>query len=94
MNRHQSDMSGARLSRRGFLCASGGLVITFSLFGPLEVAAATNAGAGGVAPPPAGKLYAWLAVHPDNTVMVWTAPARHLVLDLNRAKVVVVRPTI
>ncbi|HVW58110.1 MAG TPA: molybdopterin cofactor-binding domain-containing protein [Rhizobiaceae bacterium] len=71
MNRNQSDISGAQLSRRGFLQASGGLVVAFSLFGPADMAAAAPAGST-VASPPAGKLYAWLAVHPDNTATLFT----------------------
>jgi CO/xanthine dehydrogenase Mo-binding subunit len=60
------------LSRRGLLQASGGLVIAFSLFGTEHAAAAASAAQGSVTPPPAGKLYAWLAVHPDNTVTLFT----------------------
>ncbi len=59
------------LSRRGFLHASGGLVIAFSLFGP-KAAFATGPAQPSLAPPPAGKLYAWLAVHPDNTATLFT----------------------
>ncbi|MGA9867608.1 MAG: molybdopterin cofactor-binding domain-containing protein [Acetobacteraceae bacterium] len=77
MSKHQSDIGNlAAVGRRGFLQASGGLVIAFSLFGTREAtaAAATSGGLAGpsVAPPPAGKLYAWLAVHPDNTVTLFT----------------------
>ena len=59
-------------SRRDFLHASGGLVVAFSLFGPIEAAAATEAAPASLTPPPAGKLYAWLAVHPDNTATLFT----------------------
>ena len=59
------------LSRRRFLQASGGLVITFSLFGP-KPALARDAAQTSLTPPPAGKLYAWLAVHPDNTATLFT----------------------
>src|SRR5579875_4092660 len=72
MSRHQMDMGSARLGRRGFLQASGGLVIAFSLVGPKDVMAATGVAAGSVKPPPADRLYAWLAVHPDNTVTLFT----------------------
>ncbi|HEX5326188.1 MAG TPA: molybdopterin cofactor-binding domain-containing protein, partial [Acetobacteraceae bacterium] len=76
MSKHRTDMSDARLGRRGFLQASGGLVIAFSLFGPTDIAAAATGAAPGagrsLASPPAGKLYAWLAVHPDNTVTLFT----------------------
>ncbi|MBX6741322.1 MAG: xanthine dehydrogenase family protein molybdopterin-binding subunit [Acetobacteraceae bacterium] len=65
--------AGSSLSRRGFLQASGGLVIAFSLIDPKGAsAAATGVAQGSVAPPPAGKLYAWLAVHPDNTATLFT----------------------
>jgi len=62
-------------SRRDFLKSSGGLVIGFSLFGAMPAALAGEAagqGAGDVAPPPSDSLYAWLAVHPDNTVTLFT----------------------
>ena len=59
------------LSRRSFLQSSGGLVIAFSLFGPKPVLA-KDAARTSLAPPPAGKLYAWLAVHPDNTATLFT----------------------
>jgi nicotinate dehydrogenase subunit B len=82
MTMHQT--SGARtgepgLSRRGFLGASGGLVVAFAFFGPnaadaAAAAAGLPAGAAGgdLAPPPADKLYAWLAVNPDNTAILFT----------------------
>ena len=74
MSKHQADI--AALGRRGFLQASGGLVIAFSLFGTQQATAATAAPSAGarssMTPPPAGKLYAWLAVHPDNTVTLFT----------------------
>jgi CO/xanthine dehydrogenase Mo-binding subunit len=61
------------LSRRGFLQGSSGLVIAFSLAGPAGALAATpEAAQGSVTPPPADRLYAWLAVHPDNTVTLFT----------------------
>lgn len=59
------------VSRRRFLQASGGLVIGFRLFGP-KPALARDAAQTSLAPPPAGKLYAWLAVHPDNTATLFT----------------------
>ncbi|HJU18998.1 MAG TPA: molybdopterin cofactor-binding domain-containing protein [Stellaceae bacterium] len=80
MSMHQSATTksgGPRFSRRGFLGASGGLVIAFALFGP-EAATAAAPGApagaadGAITPPPAGKLYAWLAVNPDNTATLFT----------------------
>jgi nicotinate dehydrogenase subunit B len=62
------------LSRRGLLKMSSGLVIAFSLFNPADaLAAAPQAGPtpNGM-PPDASKLYAWLAVHPDDTVTLFT----------------------
>ncbi len=59
------------LSRRRFLQGSGGLLITFSLFGP-KPSLATDPTPASMASPPAGKLYAWLAVHPDNTATLFT----------------------
>ncbi|MEO6965700.1 MAG: molybdopterin cofactor-binding domain-containing protein [Acidobacteriaceae bacterium] len=69
------------LNRRDFLRVAGGLVVTFSLFGqeaPVEPASKslealpTDAAQRSLAPPPAGKLYAWLAVHPDNSATLFT----------------------
>src|SRR5579863_5212120 len=71
MSEYQGDISGTLLSRRGFLQTSGGLVIAFNLFG-LTDAVAAGAATGSVQPPPAGRLYAWLAVHPDNTATLFT----------------------
>lgn len=63
----------ARLGRRGFLQTSSGLVIAFSLFGATDPAtAATDPTRGAVTPPPADRLYAWLAVRPDNRVTLFT----------------------
>ena len=65
------------VNRRGFLKSSG-LFIAFSLFGSVEApelaeAASAPQRIGEVhAPPPAGELYAWLAVHPDNTATLFT----------------------
>ncbi|MCU4159566.1 molybdopterin-dependent oxidoreductase [Acidiphilium sp. AL] len=59
------------LSRRSVLKASSGLVIAFSLFAPGEAAAALPPTPDGV-PPDAAKLYAWLAVHPDDTATLFT----------------------
>jgi nicotinate dehydrogenase subunit B len=82
MSLHQTisaQTGGPGLSRRGFLGASGGLVIAFTLFGPKAADAAApapgmpaGAGAGDLVPPPADKLYAWLAVNPDNTATLFT----------------------
>jgi CO/xanthine dehydrogenase Mo-binding subunit len=61
------------LSRRGLLKLSSGLVVAFSLFKPAGSTAEAAAGPipGGV-PPDAGRLYAWLAVHPDDTATLFT----------------------
>ena len=71
--------NGPGLSRRGFLGASGGLVIAVALYGPKAADAAAaapplpaGATGGDIAPPPADKLYAWLAVKPDNTATLFT----------------------
>lgn len=73
MNAH----SGVSLSRRNLVKMSSGLVIGFSLFGsltsPADAAAGTaDTGQPSGVPPEASKLYAWLAVHPDNTVTLFT----------------------
>ena len=60
------------VGRRGFLQGSGGLFIAFSLFGRAEAAEAPQKIGTVHAPPPAGRLYAWLAVHPDNTATLFT----------------------
>ncbi len=65
----------AALDRRHFMKASGGLVIAFSLVDPLVAMAQTAAGGAGnvsVAPPDAARLYAWIAIHPDNTATLFT----------------------
>jgi nicotinate dehydrogenase subunit B len=64
--------SGSALSRRGLLKLSGGLVIGFSLFGEARAATAVTDATPDGMPPAASKLYAWLAVHPDNTVTLFT----------------------
>ncbi|MDO1528275.1 molybdopterin-dependent oxidoreductase [Fulvimonas sp. R45] len=68
-------------SRRQFLKTSGGLVLGFSLFGPLAAMAeqpatripASPSGAAQAFPAvdPA-RLDAWLAIHPDNTATLFT----------------------
>ncbi len=75
-NDMRSTAEGA-LSRRDFLRTSGGLVIAFTLFGPAGPAGAAESSPADAAqpsltPPPAGKLYAWLAVHPDNSATLFT----------------------
>lgn len=69
-------MSAARqipsLARRGFLQATGGLVVSFALFGTSEAASSLLPIGQVQNPPDAAKLYAWLAVHPDNTATLYT----------------------
>ncbi|WP_287992313.1 molybdopterin cofactor-binding domain-containing protein [Acidiphilium sp.] len=60
------------VGRRVFLQGSGGLFIAFSLFGRAEAAEAPQKIGTVHAPPPADRLYAWLAVHPDNTATLFT----------------------
>jgi nicotinate dehydrogenase subunit B len=76
MSKYQSEIRDvASMGRRGFLRASGGLVIAFSLFGATEATAASatsGAAKTSLMPPAADRLYAWLAVHPDNTVTLFT----------------------
>ena len=64
----------ASAGRRGFMKAAGGLFIAFSLPSMAAIAAAGPAAhdAEAVPPPDAGRLYAWLAVHPDNTATLYT----------------------
>lgn len=74
MSGQEMGVSGAGFGRRSFLHASGGLVVAFSLFDPADaaLAAAADAAPRSLAPPPAGRLYAWLAVHPDNSATLFT----------------------
>ena len=63
------------LGRRSLLKLSGGLVVAFSLTNPAQALAADAPDAGampGGVPPDAGKLSAWLAVHPDDTATLFT----------------------
>ncbi|MEO8858341.1 MAG: molybdopterin cofactor-binding domain-containing protein, partial [Burkholderiaceae bacterium] len=65
----------ASQARRHFMKASGGLLIAFSLVDPrmaLAQTSAATAGKGSVAPPDAARLYAWIAIHPDNTATLFT----------------------
>ena len=62
----------ASMGRRGLFKLGGGLVVAFSLFEPgAAMADNANPTKDGV-PPPKGKLYAWLAVHPDDTATLFT----------------------
>ncbi len=77
MSARRRDEAGGGIARRGFLQGSAGLFVAFSLFG--VATAEAEAGLTGVlpvggvqAPPDAERLYAWLAVHPDNTATLFT----------------------
>ncbi|GAB3673234.1 xanthine dehydrogenase family protein molybdopterin-binding subunit [Salinisphaera aquimarina] len=59
-------------SRRHFLKASGGLVLGFSLMGSGVAWAAESIATGKTNKNAAAQLDAWLAVHPDNTVTLFT----------------------
>ena len=60
------------LDRRSFLKGSAGLVVAFAIVDPVAVMAAADVAADSVASPDSGKLYAWLAIHPDNTATLFT----------------------
>ncbi|HEX8755821.1 MAG TPA: molybdopterin cofactor-binding domain-containing protein, partial [Steroidobacteraceae bacterium] len=64
--------SGLGLSRRDFLQSSGGLVIAFSLPGRAGAMMPAADPTRAFDEPPAGQLYAWLAVHPDNRATLFT----------------------
>ncbi len=73
MSGQQKNMGDGGLSRRGFLQASGGLVIAFALGPPAATAApGAETSTDPLQPPPANRLYAWLAVHPDDTATLFT----------------------
>ncbi|HEY4200630.1 MAG TPA: molybdopterin cofactor-binding domain-containing protein [Devosiaceae bacterium] len=69
---HKSDRAG--MGRRSFLKGSAGLVVAFAFARPLAAQAAVEAGAAAAsyASPDASKLYAWLAINPDNTAVLFT----------------------
>ncbi len=76
-----SALSDFATNRRKFLQTSGGLVLGFSLFGPLAALAKQPAtrlpasATGGAQTFPAvdpAKLDAWLTIHPDNTATLFT----------------------
>lgn len=76
MSAHRSETPRG-VARRSFIQGATGLFVGFSLFGGAVAEAAEKMPGvlpiGGVTPPPdAGKLYAWLAVHPDNTATLFT----------------------
>ena len=75
MNTRLDEIEGANiasLDRRNFMKASGGLLIAFSFVDPLSVMAKTATADVSVAPPDAARLYAWIAIHPDNTATLFT----------------------
>ena len=75
MNARLGKLEGAdiaSLDRRNFVKASGGLLIAFSFVDTLGAMAQTATGNGSVAPPDAARLYAWIAIHPDNTGTLFT----------------------
>ncbi|MES1925581.1 molybdopterin cofactor-binding domain-containing protein [Salinisphaera sp. T31B1] len=67
-----SGLSDLGASRRQFLKASGGLVLGFSLFGSGLATAAESIATGQTDVHEASQLDSWLAVHPDNTVTLFT----------------------
>src|SRR5262245_63985307 len=68
--------TGRELSRRSFVKGGGGLIVGFSLAGSLTAigrAASRRSTLGGAFPTiDFGQLDSWLAIHPDNTVTVFT----------------------
>jgi len=70
-NLHATDRLS--VSRRNFLKGSAGLVVAFSIVDPSTLlAAAGEAEGSSVASPSSAKLYAWLAIDPDNTATLFT----------------------
>jgi CO/xanthine dehydrogenase Mo-binding subunit len=76
-----SSLSDLGASRRKFLKTSGGLVLGFSLLGPLaafaeqpatRIPASPTGGAQAFVGVDPAKLDAWLAIHPDNTATLFT----------------------
>ncbi|HTJ56640.1 MAG TPA: molybdopterin cofactor-binding domain-containing protein [Devosiaceae bacterium] len=68
---HRPDSAGP--DRRSFLKGAAGLVVAFAFVRPAAAAAAQPASAAAsFASPDAGKLYAWLAINPDNTATLFT----------------------
>ncbi len=60
--------SGPNLGRRAFLAGASGLFVSFALLDPRRALAA----GADFASPDAGRLYAWLAIRPDNTASFYT----------------------
>lgn len=67
-------LSRAGFSRRAFLFGTGALVVSFSMHGALETAAAQqNLFAGGTAgSPPLNELDSWIAIGADGAVTAYT----------------------
>src|SRR6185437_10597574 len=64
--------AGLGLTRRDFLQSSGGLMIAFSLPGRAGAMMPAAHRTRVFGEPPAGQLFAWLAVHPDNRATLFT----------------------
>ena len=68
-------VEGPEVGRRALLAGGAGLFIAFAFFDPKRAVAAVPsaaADAASYAAPDAGKLYAWLAIHPDNSATLYT----------------------
>ena len=66
-------LARAGFSRRSFLLGAGALVVSFSMKGALQTAAAQNLFAGGVAgSPPLNELDSWIAIGADGGVTAYT----------------------
>lgn len=61
-----------RLSRRDMLGFASGMVVSFPLLARSDMTKSASRIATAAPPPNAAKLYAWLAVHPDNTATLFT----------------------
>ncbi|GAA5264875.1 nicotinate dehydrogenase subunit B [Acidiphilium sp. MT5] len=61
-----------RLSRRDMLGFATGMVVSFPLLARSDMTKSASRVATAAPPPNAAKLYAWLALHPDNTATLFT----------------------
>ncbi|HQT88019.1 MAG TPA: molybdopterin-dependent oxidoreductase [Acidiphilium sp.] len=61
-----------RLSRRDLIGFASGMVVSFPLLARSDMINSATSVATVPPPPDAAKLYAWLAVHPDNTATLYT----------------------
>src|SRR4029077_3200898 len=69
-------LSRAGFSRRSFLVGAGALVVSFSMKGALQTAAAQGAFEGGTAgSPPLNQLDSWIAIAADGNVTAYTGKA-------------------